>query len=192
MMVNAMSEGTPLAGHAGIPAAEISVTLVAAITRDRGLGMRGELLYRIGADMRHFKSLTMGHPLIMGRRTYESLPGGPLPGRLNIVMTRSQLSLPAGAVVAHTPADALRLAAEWRAAETAAQAMVIGGGEVYRTFLPLASAMELTEIDAPAPAGTDTWFPPYDPGEWTQVAATEPEVDPRSALSYRFITLRRR
>ncbi|WP_295731858.1 dihydrofolate reductase [uncultured Muribaculum sp.] len=178
------------------------VTLVAAVTRDGGLGRAGELLYRISADMKHFKALTMGHPLIMGRKTFESFPSGPLPGRLNIVLTRSAMTLPEGAVAAGSPDEALRFAAEYIADKTAScdsadcgaemSAMVIGGGEIYRTFMPMASVLELTEIDADAPAGTDTWFPPVNPADWNTVAASAPFADQRTAVAYRFLTLRHR
>lgn len=188
--------------------AAAAVTIVAAITRDRGLGRAGELLYRIGADMRRFKALTMGHALIMGRLTYQSLPNGPLPGRLNIVLTRGRLALPDGAVAARTPDEALRIAAEWAATRPAApspgdparpgnpapaaRAMVIGGGEVYRTFMPLADTLELTLIDAPAPPATDTWLPPYSPDEWAEACRSEPATDPRTGVAYCFATYRRR
>lgn len=171
------------------------VTLVAAVTRRGGLGRSGELLYRISADMKHFKSLTMGCPLIMGRKTYESFPGGPLPGRLNIVLTRGDMSLPEGAVAVHSPAEAMRVAAAYIAAkedDTPRGIMVIGGGEIYRTFMPMADTLELTEIDADAPADTDTWFPPVDPDAWEAVAQGAPSLDPRSGVAYRFATYRRK
>ena len=169
----------------------LPVTMIAAVTRDGGLGRSGQLLYRISADMKHFKTLTMGHPLIMGRKTYESFPGGPLPGRLNIVLTRGDMSLPEGAVVAHTPAEALDIAAAY-AADKDVSAMIIGGGEIYRMFMPVADTLELTEIDAPAPADTDTWFPEIDPVRWCATACSGPHADPRSGVSYQFIKYLRR
>lgn len=171
------------------------VALVAAVTRGGGLGRSGELLYRISADMKHFRSLTMGCPLIMGRKTYESFPGGPLPGRLNIVLTRGDMSLPEGAVAVHSPAEAMRVAARYIAAredDTPRSIMVIGGGEIYRTFMPEADILELTEIDADAPADTDTWFPSVDPDAWEAVAQGAPVLDPRSGVAYRFATYRRK
>lgn len=174
------------------------VTIVAAVTRDGGLGRAGELLYRISADMKRFKSLTMGHPLIMGRKTFESFPSGPLPGRLNIVLTRSEVTLPEGAVAACSPDEALRLAAEYISAKASScgpadmSAMVIGGGEIYRMFMPRASVLQLTEIDASAPADTDTWFPAVDPADWERVDSSDMLTDPRTGVSYRFLTLRRR
>lgn len=176
----------------------IPLTLVAAVTRDGGLGRSGQLLYRISADMKHFKSLTMGHPLIMGRKTYESFPSGPLPGRLNIVLTRGDMELPDGAVVAHTPDEALSIAADYIAAksegsadDTMLSAMVLGGGEIYHMFMPMADTLEITEIDAAAPSDTDTWFPEISAGEWSVVYEGEIQADPRSGAEYRFITYRR-
>ena len=186
--------------------AQVPVTMVAAVTRDGGLGRSGQLLYRISADMKHFKALTMGHPLIMGRKTYESFPGGPLPGRLNIVLTRQDIALPEGAAVAHTPQEALDIAASYIAGRQqdvagdedatrggiCGSVMVIGGGEIYKMFMPLASRLELTEIDAPAPADTDTWFPEVDPARWSEEAGSILQADPRSGVSFRFISLRNR
>lgn len=212
----------------------VAVTMIAAMTRDGGLGADGDLLFHISADLRRFKALTLGRPVIMGRRTYESLPGGPLPGRLNIVLTRSTLTLPAGAVTASTPAEALRLAADWASQHPAPitpattdvagssvakaealpsaptvdatgcsvpsahppTAMIIGGGEIYRLFLPLASRLELTIIDAPAPPSTDTWFPAIDPADWHTLVVDPPldlppSIDPRTSTPYRFHTLAR-
>jgi dihydrofolate reductase len=160
------------------------ITIVAAVTRKGGLGHAGELLYRISADMKHFKALTMGHPIVMGRKTYESFPGGPLPGRLNIVLTHSDIQLPEGAVAAHSPEEALAIAT----AQGSGSVMVIGGGEIYRMFMPAASTLVLTEIDADSPADTDTWFPEIDSEQWALSEASEPAIDARSGVGYRFAT----
>lgn len=178
---------------------KIPVTLVAAVTRDGGLGRSGRLLYHISADMKHFKALTMGHPLIMGRKTYESFPSGPLPGRLNIVLTRGDMQLPEGAVVAHTPEEALSIAASYIADKSESDAddkrisaMVIGGGEIYRAFMPVADALEITEIDTLSPSDTDTWFPEIIAAEWNVVTEGAIQSDSRSGAQYRFITYSRR
>jgi dihydrofolate reductase len=168
-------------------AENLQVTLVAAVTRKGGLGRAGELLYRISADMKHFKALTMGHPIVMGRKTYESFPGGPLPGRLNIVLTRGEMQLPEGAVAAHSPEEALTLAAE----RGNGSAMVIGGGEIYRIFMPLASTLVLTEIDAEPLPDTDTWFPEINGAQWVLTEASDAAVDPRTGVSYRFATYKK-
>ncbi len=162
------------------------ITIIAAITRDGGLGREGKLLYHISDDLKHFKRVTMGKPIIMGRKTFESFPNGALPGRRNIVITtRPDYSAP-DILTAYSVDEALRLASDCE------EAMVIGGGEVYRQMLPSADCLELTVIDADAPDDTDTFMPTIDPEQWITEHATDPATDPRTGVSYRFITLRRR
>ncbi|MDE7375420.1 MAG: dihydrofolate reductase, partial [Muribaculaceae bacterium] len=109
------------------------ITIIAAITRDHALGRGGDMIYHISADLKRFKQITMGHPVVMGRRTYESLPRGPLPGRRNLVITSNPLSitLPEGAVLA--PDTTLETYPTLAAALEAAgpDPMIIGGGQVY-------------------------------------------------------------
>ncbi|MCM1505085.1 MAG: dihydrofolate reductase [Muribaculum sp.] len=162
------------------------VTVIAAMTRDGGLGRAGQLLYHISDDLKHFKRVTMGKPIIMGRRTFESFPNGALPGRRNIVVTTRADYSASGIMTAGSVEEALRLASDCE------EAMVIGGGEIYRQMMPLATSLELTVIDADAPEGTDTFMPAIDPSQWSEESASEPAVDPRTGVSYRFITLRRK
>lgn len=162
------------------------ITIVAAVTRDGGLGRKGELLFRISADMKHFKSITMGKPIIMGRKTFESFPNGALPGRRNIVITSRRDYAAPDIFRASSVEEAVNLTGD------AGEAMVIGGGEVYRQFMPSASALELTVIDADAPADTDTFMPEINPEEWSVESESEPQTDPRSGVTYRFIRLHRK
>ena len=144
------------------------ISLVVAMTPERVIGKGGALPWRLPADMRHFRRLTMGHPVVMGRRTYESI-GTPLPGRTNIVLSRDErFSLPGG-FVARTPEQALNLARAALAssgAEGPGEVMVIGGAAVYAVFLPQAVRLYVTLVDAHLEG--DTSFPALEPEEWKQ------------------------
>lgn len=132
------------------------IVLVAAMGRNRVIGRDGEMPWHLPADLQHFKSVTLGHPVVMGRRTFESI-GKALPGRRNIVVSRGLSSPPAGCELARSPADAVAMAG-------AGPVMIIGGGELYAALLPQARRMELTWVDV-APEG-DTEFPRWDRHEW--------------------------
>lgn len=160
------------------------VTLVAAVARNGVIGREGGLPWRLPADLRRFRALTWGHPVVMGRRTWESIGGRPLPGRRNIVVTRRPGYRAPGAEVAGSPEAALMLAAG------ADEVMVIGGGELYAAFLPLAGRILLTEVDA-EPEG-DARFPDLDPTEWEEVAREAHAPDAENPLPYAFVELRRR
>ena len=136
------------------------ISLIAALTRDHVIGRDNDLPWRIRDDLRHFRQLTMGKPIIMGRRNHQSI-GRPLPGRENIVITRDTGFRAPGCQVAHGVDEALALAGG------AEEVMVVGGAEIYRLFLPGADRLYLTWVEADI-AG-DTYFPAYDAAEW-QVA----------------------
>ncbi|MBU6269587.1 MAG: dihydrofolate reductase [Sphingomonadales bacterium] len=145
------------------------------------IGANGGLPWRLPADLRHFKALTLGKPMIMGRTTFEGFPA-PLPGRRHIVLTRDRAWAAAGAEPAHSVAEAIEMAG----GDTVA---VIGGADVFAQFMPHADWVELTEIEL-APVG-DTFMPPLDPTEWIESAGEDhPAADGFPA--YRFATLRRR
>jgi dihydrofolate reductase len=135
------------------------IYLVAAVASNGVIGRNGQLPWRLPEDLKHFKRLTLGHPLIMGRRTWESL-GGPLPGRDNIVVTRKAGYEAPGAAVASSLEAALALCA----GETVV--FVIGGQQLFAESLPIAAGLVLTEIYR-AYEG-DTWFPPYDRSRWRE------------------------
>jgi len=135
--------------------------LVAALARHRVIGVGNRLPWRLPEDLQRFKRLTMGAPVIMGRRTRESI-GRPLPGRRNIVVTRERAATWEGCVVAHSLDEALALAND------APEAFVIGGAELYAQALPRAARLYLTLIDADY-AG-DAWFPEFDAAAWREVA----------------------
>ncbi len=134
------------------------ISMIAAVGRHGELGKNNGLLWRLEGDLPFFKRVTMGKPVIMGRRTFDSLPGA-LPGRRNIVLTRDASAVFAGAETAATPEAALALCGD------AEECFVIGGGAVYALFLPRAERLYLTEAAAEDPAA-DTWFPPVDKNEW--------------------------
>lgn len=137
------------------------VTLVAAVGRNGVIGRDGDLPWERTGDLAHFKRLTMGHVLVMGRRTYESV-GRPLPGRTTIVLTRrSDWPAPDGVRVAPDLDAGLRIAAE-----VDDEVFVVGGAQVYAAALPLANLLVLTEVDQ-APEG-DAWFPDVDWSEWRE------------------------
>ncbi|HZV92951.1 MAG TPA: dihydrofolate reductase [Caldimonas sp.] len=147
-----------------MPRSSPSVCLVAAVTRDGGIGLRGELLVRIPDDLRRLKRLTMGAPIVLGRKTWQSI-GRPLPGRRNIVVTRDPEWRAEGAEAAASLDSALSLAAG------APRIFVLGGADIYALALPVADALELTEIDAAPPA--DTFFPSWNRAEFRQTAREE-------------------
>ena len=158
--------------------------LVAAVARNGVIGADNRLLWRLPSDLRHFKSLTMGKPLVMGRKTYQSI-GRLLPGRETIVVTRDRRFSPEGALVAHSLEAALALAAE-RAAAMGADAIVIaGGGELYAQTLPRADRLAITEV-ALEPEG-DVRFPPIDPEVWREVGREPGVRGPRDEADFSFV-----
>jgi dihydrofolate reductase len=145
------------------------------------IGRDGRLPWHLPADLRHFKEVTMGTPMIMGRRTFDSLPGL-LPARRHIVLTRDRDWSAEGAVVVHDVGEALRAAA-------ADFVSVIGGAEIFALFEPLAHAVELTEIHGDIAGDTD--MPPFDPAVWREESRVDhPAEDGRPA--YSFVRLERR
>lgn len=149
------------------------------------IGRGGDLLFHISEDLRRFKALTMGHPIIMGRKTFESFPNGALPGRRNIVITRQVDYVANGAETVGSLQQAID------AVEQCDEAFVIGGGEIYTQALPHASKLYLTIIDADV-ADADTFFPQIDPAQWETIEEREVKQDPRSGATYRFICLSRK
>lgn len=157
------------------------IVLILARADNGVIGRDGDLPWRLPADLKHFKALTLGHPMVMGRRTFDSLPGL-LPGRRHIVLTRDRDWCGEGAEVAHDVAGAVALAG-------APQVMVIGGAEIYRLFLPHADRIELTEVHVSPQGDAMIDYPAR--GEWEEVArAVYPESGGRPA--HDFVTLRRR
>lgn len=133
----------------------MKIALIAALARDRTIGLNGKIPWHLPADLRRFKAITVGHPIIMGRKTWESI-GRALPGRRNMVLTRSHRELP-GAECYRDLIDALRAAGD-------TTVFIIGGAEVYAAALPLANEMYLTFVAHDG--GGDTKFPEFNPADW--------------------------
>jgi len=168
---------------------DLRVTLIVATDRAGVIGIDGRLPWHLPADLAHFKRTTMGKPIIMGRKTYASI-GRPLPGRTSIVLTRSPGFVAEGCVVVHDVDAALRAAASALAADAAdREAMVIGGAEIYRLFLPRANRIQLTRIDATFDG--DTQFPVLEESMWTETRREDRAPDERNPYPIAFITLER-
>ena len=161
----------------------MEITFVVARARNGVIGKDNGIPWRIPEDMRRFKAITMGKPLIMGRKTWESLPKKPLPGRTNIVVTRDYGFKAEGAVIVHGIEDALLEAK----AEKPQEIAIIGGAEIYAAFMPHATRIELTEIDADIEG--DAVMPDFNPAQW-QETAREAHVTP-DGLPYAYVTLQR-
>lgn len=162
------------------------ITIIVACTRDFGIGKNGDLLFHLREDLRHFKNLTMGHPIVMGRKTFESFPNGALPGRRNIVITRNPAYSAEGIETVSSIGQALDLCSSEK------KIFIIGGGEIYKQSLPMADNIELTLIDAPA-EGADTFFPELDPAEWDIPADIRfDHVDQSGSTAFTFLNIKKK
>ena len=158
------------------------ISLILARADNGVIGANGGLPWRLADDMRRFKTLTMGKPCIMGRKTWDSLPKKPLPGRANIIVTRDPAFAAPGAVAAHSFEEALARARK----ENPAEIMVIGGAEIFVAALKHASRIYLTEIHA-TPEG-DVRMPPFAPQQWRETQRQDMTAD---GLAYSYVTLDR-
>lgn len=157
------------------------IQIVVAYARNRVIGRDNDLPWRLPGDLAHFKRSTMGCPIIMGRKTWESL-GRPLPGRHNIVISRNAGYAASGATVCATLSDALAACAD------EPRACIIGGEQLFRAALPITDEIIATEIHADVPG--DTFFPEFDRSEWEEVERLAQPAE--NELQYDFVTLRRR
>jgi dihydrofolate reductase len=172
-----------VAGACSRPASGPEVRLVAALARNRVIGRDNELPWRLPEDLRRFRALTMGHPVLMGRRTHESI-GRALPGRENLVLTRRpRYRAAAGCRVLVSLEEALQVAGD-------GVLMVIGGAELYAQTLPLATVLHLTLVDAEIPG--DTLFPVFDAEEWETTLEAVYPAGPERVLGFRFVDYQRR
>ncbi|HML92525.1 dihydrofolate reductase [Methyloceanibacter sp.] len=167
-----------------------AVALVVAMGENRAIGLDGGLPWHLRSDMKFFRKVTMGKPVIMGRLTFESLPRV-LDGRLNIVMTRNGQVAPApGIVVAPNLAGALETAREWAKEQGADEIAIIGGEAVFAEALPKADRIYLTEVHASPEA--DTWFPALDPSAWVEVCREAHTAGPHDDHDFSIVVLERR
>lgn len=165
-----------------------NINIIVAVTADNAIGRNGDLVCRLSPDMRHFRQLTTGHTVIMGRRTWQSLPNGALPDRNNIVLSTDPRFNAPGAQTFISLDDALK------AVSADEQVFIIGGAQVYSTALPIAERIYLTQIDIAAP-DADTYFPDFDPERWEETLGTETtdwQTDPKTGIRYRFVCLSRK
>jgi dihydrofolate reductase len=161
------------------------IAFVVAYDRNKVIGKGGTLPWRLPDDMKHVRALTVGKPVIMGRRTYESFPRRPLPDRTNIVLTRDPSFKAEGAKIARTPEEAVALAGD------APETIVFGGAEVFKQFMPMVDRVYLTEVDADVKDG-DTFFPPFGKGiNFTVLENVPHPADGRHPYAFRFLTLER-
>ena len=165
------------------------LTIVAAVASNQALGKNNQLLWHLPADLQFFKKTTLNHPIIMGRKTYESI-GRPLPRRLNIVISRQlDLQIDGCVVVPNLPAaTALAEQMEHQPADIAPEIFIIGGGDIYAQALPLAQRMVLTEVKRDFDA--DVFFPAFDQTQWQEISR-EPNHDETTGLDYDFVNYHR-
>lgn len=157
--------------------------VVAAVGRNLELGRGGGLIWHLRGDLRHFRDLTMGHAVVMGRRTWQSLPKGALPGRRNIVVTRNPDFVAPGAETAASLQEALQMCA-------GTKAFIIGGGEVYAAAMSMATGLHLTLVDGSCPEA-DTWFPAF-AADWVETGRTVGAQADGSSPAYEYVDYVRR
>ena len=158
------------------------ISIIAAMSENQVIGHDNDLPWRLPADLAHFKSLTLGKPIIMGRRTWESLPGL-LPRRRHIVVTADKDYHAEGCAVVHSIEQALT------ASGGAPEVMIVGGAALYAQMLPRADRMYLTLVHARLEG--DTFFPRYEAAEWRELAREEHQPDQANCYAYSFVTLER-
>lgn len=160
------------------------ISIIVAIADDNVIGIENRLPWKLPADMRWFRLHTLGKPIVMGRKTFESFGGKPLPDRTNIVVTSDTNYKAEGAVVAHSIDEALKLAGD------AEEVMIIGGDSFYRQMLPQADRFYLTRVHGKFEA--DAWFPEFDLNEWKELERTEYPADEANPYACSFIVLQRK
>ena len=168
----------------------VTLSLVAARARNGVIGRGGTLPWRLPADLALFKENTLGKPVIMGRKTWDSLPIKPLPGRTNIVLSRDGSFEPAKALVCETFSQAVQIAREQAAEDEAEEVCVIGGAALFELALPKARRLYLTEVDATVEG--DVFFPPFDEADWTEVRREHHPADEKNQHAFTFRVLERR
>lgn len=162
----------------------MTLSIIVAVASDGAIGRANDLLWHLPADLKRFKELTTGHTILMGRKTFESLPRGPLPNRRNIIISRSLPAQP-GAEVYPTIQQAMEACASDE------EVFIIGGGEIYRQLLPNTERIYLTRVQASFP-DAEVFFPELDPTEWIEEAREVYPRDERNEYDTELLLLRRR
>jgi dihydrofolate reductase len=158
------------------------ISILAALSSNNVIGRNNEVPWRLSTDLKRLKALSMGHHIVLGRKTFESV-GRPLPGRTNLVITRQEGYAPAGVVVVHSLEEALRIAREAGEQET----FILGGAEIYAQSMHVADRMYLTRVHAEVEG--DTWFPDFDDvSEWRLTDAEHFEADEKNQYPFSFLT----
>ncbi len=161
------------------------LSIIVAIDEKNGIGRNGNLLCHLPNDLKHFKNITSGHTVVMGRRTFQSLPKGALPDRTNIVVTSGNAGNYPGCIVVRSLAEALQESPPEK------EIFIIGGGQLYRTALPVAHKLYLTRIHHTF-TDADTFFPETDPNEWETIEQQEGTADQKHPHNYTFLTCLRK
>ncbi len=162
------------------------IVMVVAVADNGVIGANGAMPWRLKSDLKRFKALTIGRPVVMGRKTFLSFPRRPLPGRTNIVVTRDADFRAPGALVTASLADALAIARADALRRSVAEVAVIGGAEVYAQCMDLADRLEITEVHA-SPEG-DTRFPAIDPAQWQAVSRATNPAGPDDSAPFTYVT----
>lgn len=155
-------------------------SIIVAVSENGVIGKNNQLIWRLPDDLKRFKALTLGHPMIMGRKTFESI-GKPLPGRTSIVITRNTDFKADGVLVAHSLEAALKAAREIEDQEV----FIIGGGELYKQALPLTDKLYITEVNTVTDG--DTFFEISNPEQWEEIERTVHQADERHIFSFNFV-----
>jgi dihydrofolate reductase len=166
------------------------IVLIVAVAENGVIGAGGAIPWRLKSDMQRLKAMTMGKPIVMGRKTFESFPRRPLPGRTNIVVTRDAAYRAAGAVVTTSVADAMAIATGDALRRFATEIAIIGGAEIFAQWMDRADRLEITEVHA-RPDG-DTRFAAVDPTLWQEVARVRNPAGPGDSADFSYVTFRRR
>ena len=169
---------------------EIEIVLIVAVADNGVIGAGNAIPWRLRTDQRRLKAITIGKPIVMGRKTFLSLPRRPLPGRTNIVVTRDAAFRAAGAVVTTSVTEALAIARADALRRSVAEIAVIGGAEIYVQCMALADRLDVTEVHA-SPDG-ETRFPPIDGAFWQEVSRVDHPAGPDDSAAFSYVTYRRR
>ena len=160
------------------------ISIIAAMGRNRELGLDNKLLWHLPVDMKFFRQTTMGKPILVGRKTYESFGGKPLPGRKNIVITKDKSYQSEGAVIVHSIDEAITQAGD------VDEIMIIGGASFYEQTLPKVDRLYLTYVDANFEA--DSWFPEFDMNDWQETSRQLNKADDKNSFDCSFVVYDRK
>ncbi|MEG0700980.1 MAG: dihydrofolate reductase [Muribaculaceae bacterium] len=161
-----------------------NIAMIVAISENNAIGKDNDLLCYLSADLKHFKEITMGHAIIMGRKTFESLPKGALPGRRNIVITRNRDFKADGVTVCHSIDDAIEVT------NCESQRFIIGGAQLYGAMIEMVDTLYITRIHATF-ADANVFFPKIDLSKWTQLQCERHQADERNSYPFSFTLLTR-